>query len=98
MYNRKELALNRIEQLFELADSAFKKNPERSDRYVHLARKISTKLKVRIPSIYKRKFCKKCGKFLKPGVNCRVRTKKGMLIYSCLNCKHISRFKLKKSN
>lgn len=97
MYNRKELALSRIRRLFELAEDAFKKNPERADRYVNLARKISTKLKVRIPSVYKRKFCKNCNKFLKPGVNCRVRTKNGMLVYSCLNCKNISRFKLKKS-
>lgn len=94
MYNRKELALSRIQRLFELAEDAFKKNPERSDRYVNLARKISTRLKVRIPSVYKRKFCKNCNKFLKPGVNCRVRTKNRMLIYSCLNCKNISRFKL----
>lgn len=95
MYDRKELALSRIGRLFELAEEAFRKNPARSDRYIYLARKISTKLKVRIPSVYKRKFCKKCGKFLKPGVNCRVRTKKSMLISTCLNCKNISRFKLR---
>ena len=97
MQNRKELALNRIKRLFKLAEESFKKNPERAKRYVSLARKISTKIKVRIPSVYKRKFCKKCNNYLQPGVNCRIRTRENMLVYSCLNCKNISRFKLKKS-
>ena len=93
MQNRKELALSRIERLFKLASEA--KTQSRADRYVSLASKISTKLKVRIPSNLKRKFCKKCLTFLKAG-NSRIRTKNRMLITSCLNCNHISRFKLKK--
>lgn len=94
MQNRKELALSRIEKLFKLASET--KTQSRADRYIYLASKISTKLKVRIPSIFKRKFCKKCLTYLKPGTNARIRTKNRMLITSCLNCKHISRFKLKK--
>ena len=95
MQNRKEIALSRIEKLFKLA--AESKNKERANRYISLAVKISTKIRVKIPSIYKRKFCKKCLTFLKPGINARIRTKNKMLITSCLKCKHISRFKLKKS-
>lgn len=94
MQNRKELALSRIYKLFKLASET--KIQSRADRYVSLASKISTKLKVRIPSILKRKFCKKCLTFLKPGTNSRIRTKNRMLITTCLKCNHISRFKLKK--
>ena len=93
MQNRKELALSRIYRLFRLASET--KIQLRADRYISLASKISTKLKVRIPSILKRKFCKKCLTYLKAG-NSRIRTKNRMLITTCLKCNHISRFKLKK--
>ncbi len=94
MQNRKELALSRIERLFKLASET--KTQSRANRYISLASKISKKLKVRIPSILKRKFCKKCLTYLRQGKNVRIRTKNRMLVSTCLNCNHISRFKLKK--
>ena len=57
---QRKLALERIEELFKQADKAFKKNPELSDRYVHLARKIAMKYKVKIRSPLKKRFCKHC--------------------------------------
>ncbi|MCX8158348.1 MAG: ribonuclease P [Candidatus Diapherotrites archaeon] len=65
-----KIALERIYRLFELADIEFEKHPERSRRYVELAREISKKNKVKIPKELKKMFCKKCGAFLKEGVNC----------------------------
>jgi ribonuclease P protein subunit RPR2 len=70
----------------------FNEDPALSDRYVHLARKISTRYKVRIPRELKRRFCKHCFSFLVPGKNCRVRTHEGKVVYYCLKCKKFMRF------
>ncbi|MDP4012049.1 MAG: ribonuclease P protein component 4 [Candidatus Nanoarchaeia archaeon] len=93
----KEIAVNEIKRLFKLAAEVFEKNPKRADRYIEIAENISTKLKVRIPSIYRKRYCKKCGSFLLPGKNLRVRTKNKAAVYTCLNCGNIRRFILKKS-
>ena len=93
---QKELANERIINLFKEAEASFSDNPSLSNRYVTLARKISMKVKVRIPSELKRKFCKHCYKFLMPGKNNRVRTRDGKLISYCLECKKYTRILLKK--
>jgi len=84
-----KIALERIAQLFKEA----RINKEKADRYVELARKISMKANISIPSIYKRQFCKHCYKYFKEG-NYRVRTRNKMVIYYCLNCKKYMKFKI----
>ena len=91
-----KIAKERIKELFKQADAIFNEEPKLADRYVMLARKIAMKYKVKIPSRLKRKFCKHCYKYLKPGVNCRVRIAKSRVIYYCLNCKRFMRFVLRK--
>jgi ribonuclease P protein subunit RPR2 len=93
----KEIALERIESLFNQAKEIFRIDPSLSNRYVKIARKIAMKTKTKIPSKFKKSFCKTCLSYLKPGVNCRVRTKNNKLIYYCLNCKNYMRYVLKKS-
>jgi ribonuclease P protein subunit RPR2 len=88
---QREIAKERIENLFEEAEKEFSKHPERADRYVELARKIAMKTKVRMTD-YRTKFCKHCYKYLKPGANCRVRTKNKKVIYYCMNCKRYIKF------
>jgi len=92
----RKIALDRIETLFSEAEKAFKQKPELSNRYVELARKIAMKTKVRIRSELKKRFCKHCYSYLKPGVNCRVRLGDKHLVYYCLNCKGLMRFPYKK--
>jgi len=88
----KQIALERIKILFEQAEKAGKKDLKLANRYVHLARKISMKAKARIPGNLKRRFCKHCYSYLIPGVNVRVRTQRGKVVYYCLNCKKYMRF------
>lgn len=88
----KKIALKRIKTLFKLAKEEFKKHPERSHRYVEIARKIGRRCGVRIPRELKRKFCKKCGKYLFPGINCRVRIGKMRVTITCLECGNIQRY------
>jgi ribonuclease P protein subunit RPR2 len=94
--NQVKIAKERIAELFKQAESAFSKNPELSDRYVALARKISMRLKVRIPPLLKRRFCKHCYSYLVPGKNCRVRTHEGKVVYTCGVCKKFMRFPYRK--
>ncbi len=92
---QKEVALERIKILFKEADNVFNEDKKLANRYVELARKIGMKTKTRIPGVYKRKFCKHCYSYLKPGKNLRVRTKNKKLIYYCLSCKKYMRSLLK---
>jgi ribonuclease P protein subunit RPR2 len=84
----KAIAAERIERLFELAEKAFEKHPELADRYVKLAWKISTRYNVRLSTTLKRKFCRKCLSFWKPGASCRVRVQSGCVTITCLRCGH----------
>ena len=92
----KEIAIERIEQLFNEAEKAFSKYPERSRRYVEIARKIAMKANMSMPAKFRRKYCRKCYSFLRVGVNCRVRNHKGRMIYKCLECKNFMRYGIRK--
>ncbi len=93
---QKELALERINVLFQQAKEQFNKKPYLSDRYVKLAREIAMKCKVKIPSVLKRRFCKHCHSYFVPSKNLRVRVQRGKAIYYCLNCKKYMRFPYRK--
>ncbi|MFH1770481.1 MAG: ribonuclease P protein component 4 [archaeon] len=91
-----QIAKSRIDQLFSQADEVFSEDSKLSDRYIDLARKLAMKFKIKFKSEYRRKFCKHCYKYLRPGVNARVRTQSGKVVYTCLSCKKFSRFTIKK--
>ncbi|HEX17117.1 MAG TPA: hypothetical protein ENG60_01695 [Thermoplasmatales archaeon] len=92
----RQIARRRIKELFELAkDEARKGRLDRADRYVEIARKIGMRYLVRIPKEYRLLFCKRCHKFLLPGVNCRVRINRKKLVIFCYNCKGYRRIPLK---
>ena len=81
------IALERIWRLFELAEKEFDKgNRERANRYVELARKISSRNKATIPTELKRKFCKKCRAFLKKGSNAEWKETDKWVEIKCLGC------------
>ncbi|AXV37920.1 MAG: ribonuclease P [Methanobacterium sp. BRmetb2] len=86
-----KIARERINILFRLADKEFQKHPERSNRYVKLARNIATKYNIKMPQIWRRRFCKNCYLFLKPGYNCRIRLSKSCVVISCLECGNVMR-------
>jgi len=81
------IALERIKALLDQAA----RNPEKSRRYVGIARRISTKLKVRISKEQRLQFCKVCETYLIHGRNCRVRIHDDRLILTCLGCGSVHR-------
>ena len=92
-----KIAKERIQILFSNADKEFKKHPERSKRYAELARKISLRYNVRLSKEDKRKFCKSCNTWLKPGITSKVRLDKKTKTINiiCLNCKKVYRYPYK---
>ncbi|MAF50558.1 MAG: ribonuclease P [Nanoarchaeota archaeon] len=90
------IARTRIKKLFEEAEKMFKKDKKLSNRYVEIARKIAMKVNLSMPKKYKRLFCKHCYKYLRNGVNSRVRTNKGKVVIYCMECKKYTRIPLTK--
>jgi len=86
MKNFQKIAEERIYRLFELAGQEFEKHPERSKRYVSLARLIGTKNRAKIPNELKTKFCKKCGAFLKEGKNAEIKKAEKFIVLKCKEC------------
>ena len=93
--DKKEIAKEKVKKLFSQADEIFEKDKRLANRYIHLGRKIAMKVNLRYPKGLKRKFCKHCYHYLRPGVNCRVRTREKKLVYYCLDCKKYMRFPLR---
>jgi ribonuclease P protein subunit RPR2 len=92
---QQRIAKERIEILFKEAEENFKKHPERSKRYVELARKIGLRYNVRFSKELKRKFCKNCNSLLIPGVSSKVRVEKKNLIIKCLKCNKLYKYPVK---
>jgi len=95
----KDHARERIEILFKHAESVFKKQPGDAKLAVKRAREVGMKFRVRMPKGVKRKYCKKCSAFLKPGVNCTVRLsqkKQPHRVIMCKECGAVMRVPYKK--
>ena len=91
---RKE-ALKLVPEYFAQAREVFAKDKKKANLYVHKARNLAMKYNISLPRSLHRQFCKHCHAFLMPGVNCRIRTREGKVIYYCLDCKHYMRFMMK---
>ena len=91
----KKMAQERIKSLFKQAELIFPTDKKLAHRYVHLARKIAMKARIRIPRELKRRFCKHCYSYLKPGKNARVRVHGGKVIIYCAECKKFTRIPFK---
>jgi ribonuclease P protein subunit RPR2 len=93
-----EIARERIKILLDLAKKEFKIKPERSKRYVKLARKIGMKYNVRLTKEQKRSFCKKCNQILIPSKTSEIRidSRKKTIIIKCLGCGYIYNYPYKR--
>ena len=87
-----KIALERIYRLIELAE----KHTEKSQEYITLLEKVSTKNRVKIPLEIKIQFCKKCKCYWKDGKTVRKRIKGKALECTCLTCGTKKLFNIKK--
>ena len=68
-----KIAMERMQILIDNAISNARTDPELSQRQASIARRISTKYKIRMPYDLRIVFCKKCKSFIAPGLNSRIR-------------------------
>ncbi|HII99094.1 MAG TPA: ribonuclease P [Methanoregula sp.] len=90
----KQISRERVAVLFCQAELAFADHPERSNRYVELARKIAMRQRIRIDREYRRRFCHHCSSYLVPGQNMRVRVHRGNVVVTCNLCNKITRYRV----
>jgi len=96
--NFKQIAVQRIQILFEQAKKVGKVNPNLAKQYVESARRIAMAAKIRLPVDFRRQTCKECNALFVYGVNCRVRVKQKRephVAVTCLNCGNQTRIMLK---
>ena len=92
---KKQIAGERIKILFEEADKIFIKDKSLASNYVKKARKIAMKVNLKLPRPLKRKFCKHCYNYLRPGINSRTRISKSRITILCKECKKYTRIPVK---
>ena len=95
----KQIARTRMMYLFNRAHEIFLHNNDLANSYVVLARKYAQRARIVIPSVWKKRICHNCKRFLYPGVNSRIRlhsNKKGSHVsLTCLECSHTTRYFIK---
>ena len=63
-----------------------------ANRYVQLARKIAMRYNIKLPTDYRRMFCKKCKRYLYPGITSQTRVKNGVVKVKCGQCGKVSEY------
>ena len=89
-----KIAMERMQILIDNAITNARTDPELSQRQASIARRISTKYKIRMPYHLRMVFCKKCKSFIAPGINSRIRLGRASvksIRISCNLCGHTYR-------
>lgn len=90
----RKIAMERMHILIENAITNARTNTELSQRQASIAKRISTRHKIRLPYNLRMVFCKKCKSFIAPGVNSRIRLGRASvksIRISCNLCGHTYR-------
>ncbi len=80
---------------FALAKKTHSKDTLLAKRIVKKARKLAQKKQVRLPSHLRRQYCHNCYQILIPSLNCTIRTTNSCVVYTCAECKHLNKFRIK---
>jgi len=91
--SKKQIATKRMQILFYNALSNAKNNPKLAERQAEIAKKISMKFKIKMPFEISSSFCKKCKKFIPPGIASKIRlgSKPKSIRITCSYCNHTYR-------
>ncbi|MCD6589973.1 ribonuclease P [Candidatus Woesearchaeota archaeon] len=94
----KRLARRHIEELFSFAERIQKVSQELANRAIEIALRIAKHYNIRLEKEKKQRVCKKCGAFLTPGINAKIRLKAKTIIIKCLHCGAEKRWPYVKEN
>ena len=91
--SKKQIATKRMEILFNNALLNAKNNPSLAEKQAKIAKKISLKFKIKMPFEISSSFCKKCKKFIAPGIASKIRlgSKPKSIRITCSYCNHTYR-------
>ena len=91
--SKKQIATRRIEILFNNALLNAKNKPELAQKQAKIIKKISMKFKIKMPFEISSSFCKKCKKFIAPGISSKIRlgSKPKSIRITCSYCNHTHR-------
>ncbi|MDE1763316.1 MAG: RNase P subunit [Thaumarchaeota archaeon] len=95
----RDLVIERMQILIQNAISNARREPELAQRQASLAKRLSTKYRVRMPYELRMNFCKKCKKFIVPGFTSRIRLGRSdvkSIRITCQFCNHTYRKIIKK--
>ena len=90
----KKVAKVRVRRMLDLAKRTVKEDEALAQRYADMARRIGMKTNVRIPEEYRPMLCRKCKRFIYPGLSCRVRIRQRRephVAITCLYCGGVMR-------
>ena len=96
--NSRRIAYERIYTLSALARQTIHERPDLAERYIDIARKIAMKTRVHLPKELRLLICRKCKRFIFPGISCRVRIqprREPHVTITCLHCGHHMRIPIK---
>lgn len=91
---QRDLLMERMQILIRNAISNARLDPKLAQRQASLAKRLSTKYRVRMPYELRMNFCKRCKKFIVPGVSSRIRlgrTDTKSIRITCNFCNHTYR-------
>jgi len=94
----RQVALRRINVLFQLAKEVIHTNPRLAERYIEIARRIAMRARLHLPNDLRHLVCRHCKSLILPGVNCRVRIqprRETHVVITCLICGGYMRIPLK---
>ena len=91
--SKKQIAIKRMEILFNNALTNAKNNPDLAQKQAEIAKKISMKFKIPMSYEIHSRFCKKCKKFVPPGIASKIRlgSKPKSIRITCSYCNHTYR-------
>jgi len=91
--SKKQIAVRRMEILFNNALLNAKNNPGLAQKQAEIVKKISMKFKITMPFEISSSFCKKCKRFIAPGVTSKIRlgSKPKSIRITCSYCNHTYR-------
>ena len=91
--SKKQIALRRMEILFNNSLQNAKNNPGLAQKQAMIVKKISMKFKLKMPFEISSSFCKKCKKFIAPGITSKIRlgSKPKSIRITCSYCNHTYR-------
>ena len=94
-----DIAKERVEILFALAEKAVSEDRKLSGSYIKILNGIRTHYKVALPQNIRNRICGECASVLIPGLNCRVTvaSSKSYVIYKCASCGAEAHLRYKKT-